>query len=136
MEKFVKLVELMVALGYAEKNARGQATAQLKKLTKVNPMFEIDEVRKNTNVLTMDETMELLKLIADSKSKYKENATILLNKGLDDSLLTEDDAWKPVKSSKKKAPSKPKKADLSEFIQAKGLQEEFDQWFKAKKIEG
>jgi len=136
MEKFVKLVELMVAMGYNEKNARGQATTQLSKLKDFNKAFEDKDYRASTDVLTMDEAMELLKLIADSKSKYKENATILLNKGLDDSLLTEDDAWKPVKSSKKKAPSKPKKADLSEFIQAKGLQEEFDQWFKAKKIEG
>jgi len=135
MEKFVKVVKLMVALGYAEKNARGQATAQLKKLAKVNPMFEVDEVRKNTSVITMDEAMELLKGIASSKSKYKANAEILLNKGLDEDLLTEDDAFKEIKV-KKTTPKKPKKIDLSDFIEFKGLEEEFNEWFKAKQNQG
>ena len=136
MEKFVKLVELMVAMGYNEKNARGQATTQLSKLKDFNKAFEDKDYRASTDVLTMDETMELLKLIANSKSKYKENAESLLNKGLDESILVDDMDWKPVKSSKKKAPKKPKKVDLVEFIQDQGLWDEFNDWFKANKIEG
>jgi len=68
MEQFVKLVDLMVALGYSEKIARGQATTQLKKLAKKYPMFEDPEYRKATDVLTMDEALELLTLIAVNQS--------------------------------------------------------------------
>ena len=135
MEKFVILVKLMVALGYAEKNARGQATAQLKKLDKINPKFSDADYRKATSVLTMDEAMELLKGIASSKSKYKENAEILLNKGLDDDLLTDDLDYKEIKP-KKTTPKKPKKIDLEKFIEIEGMQEKFNEWFKAQQNQG
>ena len=135
MEKFVKLVKLMVALGYAEKNARGQATTQLKKLEKFNSDFANADFRKATDVLTMEEAMELLKAIANSKSKYKANAEILLNKGLDDDILTDDLDYKEIKP-KKVRPSKPKKIDLVNFIEFKGLDAEFNEWFKAQQNQG
>jgi len=135
MENFVKLVKLMVALGYSEKIARGQATTQLKKLAKMNPMFEVPEVRKATEVITMDEALTLLELIASSKSKYKETAQNLLNKGLDEELLTEDDTYKEIKP-KKTTVKKPKKSDLEEFLDFKGLEDEFIEWFKAKQNQG
>jgi len=129
--KFVKLVELMVAMGYAQKIARSQATSQLKKLAPKFPNFESTEYRKSVEVITIDEAMALLELISSSKSKYKENATNLLNKGLDEALLTNDDKY----TSRKKAPRKPRKPDLVEFLQAQGLWEDFNDWYKANRIE-
>ena len=131
---FVKVVELMVALGYAEKNARGQATAQLKKLDKVNPMFAVAEVRSATNVITEEEASILIESIAKSKSKYKDNAQKLIEMGLPEDLLTADDTWAPEKPKKARV-SKPKKADLEKFLEIKGLSEEFIEWFKASKTE-
>jgi len=133
-EMFVKVVELMVALGYSQKIARGQATSQLKKLAVENPMFEDAEYRKAINVITTDEASILLESIAKSKSKYKDNAQKLIEMGLSEDLLTADDTWAPEKPKKARV-SKPKKADLEKFIEIKGLSDEFIEWFKASKNE-
>jgi len=133
-EMFVKVVELMVALGYNEKQARGQATTQMKKLDKINPLFADAEFRKSTNVLTTEEAQALVKAIAESKSKYKDNASKLVETGFTEDLLTTDDAYVPEKPKKARV-SKPKKADLEKFLEIKGLSEEFIEWFKASKTE-
>jgi len=130
-EMFVKVIELMVAIGYNQKQARSQATAQMKKLAVINSEFEDAKYRKGINVLTEEEASILIELISQSKSKYKEGALKLMETGLPEAILTEDDAWRPAETKVKK----PRKPDLVEFIQAQGLWDEFNEWYKASKIE-
>jgi len=92
-EKYVIGKRLMIALGYSEKVARGQFVTQLRKLVDYNPMFGDLEYRKATHILTIDEAKELLIIISRSKSKYKDNARELLRTGLDNSILTYNDAF-------------------------------------------
>ena len=134
MEKFVKVVELMVALGYGEKIARSQATTQMKKIEKINEDFSSSDFRKAIHILTIEEAQYLVNAIAESKSKYKDNATKLVKTGFAEDLLTTDENYVPEKPKKTKV-SKPKKVDFVEFIQDQGLWDEFEEWFKASKTE-
>jgi len=134
MEKFVKVVELMVALGYSSKIARSQATSQMKKIEKLNADFGDSDYRKAIHILTIEEAQFLVNAIAESKSKYKENASNLIKTGFGEDLLTTDENYVAEKPKKAKV-FKPKKADLEKYLEIKGLSDDFIEWFKASKTE-
>ena len=125
----------MVELGYKKAGARTVATKHLAKIKDVNDMFAVKEVRSETHIITVKEGMALLTKIVESKAKKEivENAQIILDSGLfSDAVLTEDDAYKPTKPSRRKVVN-PKKDDYWNFIVEQGLEDDFKEWFKANK---
>ena len=122
----------MIALGYHEKTAKSMFAVSLRKLARVNSMFEDSEYRKATHIITMKEAYQLLSEIEASKSKYRERAEELIITGLDDSILTTDDCYTPEQP--KKVVIKPKKSDLEAYLENRGLEEDFNDWFKANRI--
>jgi len=126
MEKFIKVVELFETIGYATKDARGQATRAIKVAVP-----RLEKIAKVTDILTVEETKAILKGIATSKSsKYKAQAMDLLTdeKFLAvEGIITEDGNYIAPKKTKT-AKAKILKSHLEAFIKAKGLEDELTEW--------
>ena len=154
MEKFIKVIDLMLYLGYDKHNARKVADDRLQRIADINPLFEVEEIRNFTELLTIEEADHLL-LSMMEEPKAKE---ILIN-GYPEELITTDDEYKSpisiesrlmdeintlktklrntrkeLKEAKRELKNSEVKElkDIKNYLAYKGLDKDYSRWLKYK----